>query len=118
MNNLVVKTIIGVLLVLEISACEEGAPKNSTGEPPFQKAANNQNEGMISHDSMSDPSFSQGLYSEENINESGELDFLDPTATPLSTFSIDVDTASYSLMRSRFKDEIMPHATTVRVEEF
>lgn len=36
---------------------------------------------------------------------------------PVSTFSIDVDTASYSLVRRSLKDGLLPQADTVRVEE-
>ncbi len=36
---------------------------------------------------------------------------------PVSTFSIDVDTASYSFVRSSLKQGILPQADTVRVEE-
>jgi Ca-activated chloride channel family protein len=38
--------------------------------------------------------------------------------TPVSTFSIDVDTASYSFMRRALNNGILPGADTVRVEEF
>ncbi|APH72611.1 vWA domain-containing protein [Aquibium oceanicum] len=36
---------------------------------------------------------------------------------PVSTFSIDVDTASYSFVRASLKNGILPQADTVRVEE-
>ena len=36
---------------------------------------------------------------------------------PVSTFSIDVDTASYSFVRRSLKDGLLPQADTVRVEE-
>ncbi|MBB6464771.1 Ca-activated chloride channel family protein [Aminobacter lissarensis] len=36
---------------------------------------------------------------------------------PVSTFSIDVDTASYSFARRLLKEGVLPHADTVRVEE-
>ena len=38
-------------------------------------------------------------------------------ADPVSTFSIDVDTASYSFVRSSLKQGMMPDPETVRVEE-
>ena len=37
--------------------------------------------------------------------------------SPVSTFSIDVDTASYSFVRRSLKEGILPQADTVRVEE-
>ena len=38
--------------------------------------------------------------------------------TPVSTFSIDVDTASYSFMRSSLREGVLPPQHGVRVEEF
>lgn len=43
--------------------------------------------------------------------------FLTPDAAPLSTFSIDVDTASYSNIRRMLQDGMLPPAAAVRVEE-
>ncbi len=37
---------------------------------------------------------------------------------PVSTFSVDVDTASYSFVRRRLNDGILPPADAVRIEEF
>lgn len=37
--------------------------------------------------------------------------------SPVSTFSIDVDTASYSFVRRMLKDGVLPQADTARVEE-
>ena len=36
---------------------------------------------------------------------------------PVSTFSVDVDTASYSFVRRSLKEGVLPQADTVRVEE-
>lgn len=43
--------------------------------------------------------------------------FLTATDAPLSTFSIDVDTASYSVVRSRIENRMLPPPDAVRVEE-
>jgi Ca-activated chloride channel family protein len=43
--------------------------------------------------------------------------FLRATDQPLSTFSIDVDTASYSVVRSRIENRTLPPPDAVRVEE-
>jgi Ca-activated chloride channel family protein len=37
--------------------------------------------------------------------------------TPVSTFSVDVDTASYSFVRRSLKEGVLPQSDTVRVEE-
>ncbi|MFA7174754.1 MAG: VWA domain-containing protein [Kiritimatiellia bacterium] len=46
-----------------------------------------------------------------------ENEFLTPSEKPLSTFSIDVDTASYSNMRRFITQNQLPPADAVRVEE-
>lgn len=50
----------------------------------------------------------------DRINEKG---FLDPGSNPLSTFSIDVDTASYSNMRRFIHDSQLPPKDAIRIEE-
>ena len=55
----------------------------------------------------------------ERYAEFRENEFLDPKATPLSTFSLDVDTTSYALMRRELTDgKRLPPRTSVRLEEF
>ncbi|MFN8654179.1 MAG: von Willebrand factor type A domain-containing protein [Gemmatimonadales bacterium] len=44
--------------------------------------------------------------------------FLEAASNPLSTFSIDVDAASYSNVRSFLNENTLPPADAVRVEEF
>lgn len=47
-----------------------------------------------------------------------ENDFLPVTSEPLSTFSIDVDNASYSIMRKSINRGRLPYPNNVRIEEF
>ena len=55
----------------------------------------------------------------ERYAEFRENEFLDPKATPLSTFSLDVDTTSYALMRREIAEgKRLPPRTSVRLEEF
>ena len=55
----------------------------------------------------------------ERYAEFSENEFLDPKATPLSTFSLDVDTTSYALMRRELTEgKRLPPRTSVRLEEF
>ncbi len=61
-----------------------------------------------------------GYYYEENTEEYGEFTestFLDPEDAPLSTLSIDVDTASYSNIRRYLQMGSLPPSDAVRVEE-
>jgi Ca-activated chloride channel family protein len=43
---------------------------------------------------------------------------VDPTKDPLSTFALDVDTASYTIVRRYLKDGMLPPPDAVRLEEF
>ncbi len=55
----------------------------------------------------------------ERYAEFRENEFLDPKSTPLSTFSLDVDTSSYTMMRRSVADQKrLPPRTSVRIEEF
>lgn len=53
----------------------------------------------------------------EEYGEFVESTFLSPKKAPLSTFSIDVDTASYSNIRRFLSDGSLPPVDAVRVEE-
>lgn len=53
----------------------------------------------------------------ESYAMSGETGFREVTTRPLSTFSIDVDTASYSNVRRFLKEGKLPPADAVRIEE-
>lgn len=50
----------------------------------------------------------------ETLLESG---YRDPILSPLSTFALDVDTASYSLLRRFLNDGSLPPSEAVRIEE-
>ena len=60
---------------------------------------------------------SEGYYSEESYDIIKENRFLEASGTPISTFSIDVDAASYSNMRRYILNKQMPPKDAVRIEE-
>ncbi len=53
----------------------------------------------------------------ERYDESEESGFLRPGDAPLSTFSVDVDTASYANVRRFLRERARPPAGAVRIEE-
>jgi Ca-activated chloride channel family protein len=59
----------------------------------------------------------KGIKTGEQYNTIIENQFLAPTSEPLSTFSIDVDTASYSNIRRFLTSGQMPPPAAVRIEE-
>ena len=54
---------------------------------------------------------------QDRFDEITENPFLSPSKDPLSTFSIDVDTASYALVRTYLQGGSLPPAGAVRIEE-
>jgi len=54
----------------------------------------------------------------EEYNKFKENEFLDVTEHPLSTFSIDVDNASYTNSRRYINDGMLPPHDAIRIEEF
>jgi|GEM_PF-658983 len=59
-----------------------------------------------------------GLDEDEYIQRHATRPFVDCARDKFSTFSMDVDTASYTLSRSRLKQGELPDPEAVRVEEF
>jgi len=59
----------------------------------------------------------KNVYNTEGYDNITENTFLKTTDNPLSTFSIDVDAASYSNVRRMLKDSKLPPAGAVRIEE-
>jgi Ca-activated chloride channel family protein len=53
----------------------------------------------------------------ESYSTLEENNFTNPVNTPLSTFSVDVDKASYSNTRRMIKDGMLPPADAIRIEE-
>ena len=66
------------------------------------------------------PVIGHALCSQETSRyaEYSENSFHDPRVDALSTFSLDVDTASYTLMRRYLSEGTLPPSTSVRAEEF
>ncbi len=58
-----------------------------------------------------------GVFNTEEYNVIEENRLMKAIMSPLSTFSIDVDTASYSNMRRFLEDGYLPPADAVRIEE-
>ncbi len=53
-----------------------------------------------------------------NFEDYGANPFEDPEDDALSTFAVDVDTGSYTLMRAWVNDGVLPDPNSVRVEEY
>ncbi len=77
-----------------------------------RKAASYDVQSMTQSCALSDTDFSGEAYDQIVENR-----FLNTAVNPLSTFSIDVDTASYSNVRRFLKQGQLPPAGAVRIEE-
>ena len=71
--------------------------------------------GLVAPDVV--PPSGETEWNSERYDPIGESDFRSPLVAPLSTFSIDVDTASYANVRRFLKQEKLPPANAVRIEE-
>jgi len=56
-------------------------------------------------------------FSDKMVTPVAENDFISTTEKPLSTFSIDVDNASYSLLRKNLNYDKLPNPHAIRIEE-
>ncbi len=75
-------------------------------------------EGMhITRDIAREPEQDKQVYNTEDYDNIIENDFMKATDHPLSTFSIDVDEASYSNVRRYLMNGSLPPAGAVRIEE-
>jgi Ca-activated chloride channel family protein len=115
-------TIIAALL---FSACERKNPQGEVINDQTKTTAS-ANTGIVSEKSMSaqpTPTMGEGGRNEDfqgNTEAYSHIDenpFLEAARAPLSTFSIDVDTASYSNTRRFLKDGQLPPKDAVRIEE-
>jgi Ca-activated chloride channel family protein len=107
-----------LLLVVSIifSACDGG----TTGSP--QETANKPAYSSMPMATPGNANTSAGVFKEdgtgrERYAEIEENPFLETARAPLSTFSIDVDTASYANVRRYLNDGQLPPKDAVRIEE-
>ena len=137
MKNTLKKTLslITALSVLTTAGCSSGGAMadNATGAPLTTVAQNNFYYEM--EDSVADSvemgydasirgeKFTDGMYEEEidfnteEYNAIKENSYMSVAANPLSTFSIDVDTASYTNLRRMINDGDYIDTDAIRIEE-
>ncbi|MCU0239474.1 MAG: VWA domain-containing protein [Pyrinomonadaceae bacterium] len=124
------KQILVGLLIYSIifSACSSASKESSVPQEQINKDASystmpatntSANASASNASSVAKREFddeAKGL-SSEKYAEIDENPFLEPRYAPLSTFSIDVDTASYANVRRYLKDGNRPPKDAVRIEE-
>lgn len=108
--------------VQELTLNEEKKP---VAPPPPGTETNQYTIGTVTQDGLKDESITvpvdketrDGNFNTEDYNNIVENKFLAATQNPLSTFSIDVDEASYSNVRRYLENGSIPPAGAVRIEE-
>jgi Ca-activated chloride channel homolog len=108
------------------AACGEDSALDSEGARPTGSNNNNNNYYDMSPPPQSYSDMSSGAPQEppvEEPNDNGfdpiiENDFIETSTEPTSTFSVDVDNASYTLARGVLNNGELPTPTSVRVEDF
>ena len=117
-----------LLSFLFMVACEEGqggaesADNNADVYYEYETTEEYaEGEDDLAYMSPEEPTDMDMTYDEFNTEEYDYLpenDFLSPGSNPLSTFSIDVDNASYTNVRRYLEDGVKPPVGAVRTEEF
>ena len=114
-----------VLSSLILSGCSSTAQnaeiaqnKPATSQPNYDSAnaASNTSASPLLADAKREASYDDSVAG-ERYAEISENPFLEASRAPLSTFSIDVDTASYANVRRYLNDGRLPPKDAVRIEE-
>lgn len=114
--------VIGLVVSLLVSACslatKQESPSNSnvSSKESSTTSANTMSSApapMMDEQKDSESDSARG----EKYAEIDENPFLETSRAPLSTFSIDVDTASYANVRRYLNDGNLPPKDAVRIEE-
>ena len=113
------KIFAAVLLLssLIFSACSERTVSNNANYTEYSKQRPSQEMAMDSNTSSAAPLMEEAKTEAERYAEIEENPFMETARAPLSTFSIDVDTASYANVRRYLNDGMMPPKDAVRIEE-
>ena len=122
-----IKTIISLSLLSSIllSGCSSGNQAtlnaNKAGglaEPaPYTMADQSMAANSVAKTAASPYEYEDETTNTERYAQINENPFLEASKAPLSTFSIDVDTAAYSNVRRFIKDGQLPPKDAVRIEE-
>ena len=104
-------------VAMDMTATSAGAPAMPAGAMVKMRAA----ESMIAPMPMPMPSEPMPHYYQDQGRDQFagfvENSFVDVAQSPVSTFSIDVDTASYAFLRRQINAGQLPQANSVRIEE-
>ena len=105
-----------ILLTVLLVACDSSGDYKSANEMGGRTAGYyDQGGGAPAYGTAED---SDEYQAGEQYEDYGTNPFVDTAEEATSTFSVDVDTASYSIMRRDLNNDTLPKPDSVRVEEF
>ena len=124
-RNALAHILVCVFILMGLTSCIRShmgkrAPDSVAYESSAPATQSGQQAQSVSPDSLPPPPHrdgERGLYTTEEYGGVDENEFLAAANSPLSTFSIDVDSASYSNIRRFINDGQLPPKDAVRIEE-
>ena len=112
---------LGLVFSLLLSACSTDqksvSNSNVSSREPSISSNSNMSSSNASPDMMEMPDSAGDAAEGKRYADGDENPFLETSRAPLSTFSIDVDTASYANVRRYLNDGQLPPKDVVRIEE-
>jgi Ca-activated chloride channel family protein len=100
------------------SEAAQSAPERHKAGRPMKGGRYSKMKQSLVYDSGRATEYEEDVpYNTEQYDHVAEQGFLNPVNDPLSTFSIDVDTASYSNIRRFLSANTLPPSGAVRIEE-
>ncbi len=121
MRNVIFAAVL-LLSALVFASCSTQMKTDSnetdySKQSPSQDMTSNSNAAVSTGSSIEMDAFEERRTDAERYAEIEENPFLETSRAPLSTFSIDVDTASYANVRRYLNDGMLPPKDAVRIEE-
>ncbi len=113
MKKLVVKLGVAIAGSVLVFACGNTSSGDSLSKEDYYRHTTEKTVAMATEEAINPRERLRG----EDYKELQENTFVEAFSQPLSTFSIDVDKASYANVRRMLNDDIKPHTDAVRVEE-
>lgn len=121
------KSLLSLMVICSLlsAACSDSSTnttantnrRTAENQPTYAPMSQNSNMSSTTNTNASPMTDAEEKSSGERYARIDENPFLETTRAPLSTFSIDVDTASYSNVRRYLNDGALPPKDAVRVEE-
>jgi len=124
-TKFLLNALIGLTLLSTVaSGCAAGAPMSGSAASHEPYAAESDAGAVAEYSAQAPASVNQGLDPElvgpagMYFEDYGINGFVETANDHLSTFAVDVDTGSYTVMRNYLNQELLPPPEAVRVEEF